>query len=324
MFYNGSIGKWFRTTVGVRQGCLLSPTLFNIFLERIMTDALEDHVGSVSIGGRTITNLRFADDIDGLAGTEEELKSLVKRLDDSSKAFGMEISAEKTKVMANSFASGPLTGIKVNGQSLESVTKFKYLGAIVTDEGSKPEVIARIAQATAALTKLDTIWKDKGIQMCTKIRLLRSLVISILLYACETWTLTAEIEKRINAMEMRCYRRLLSISYRDHVTNIEVRSRITQAIGPHTDLLTIIKRRKLKWYGHVTRSDGLAKTILQGTVEGGRRQGRPKKSWTCNIKEWTGLDLAVAKTVAENRNAWRRLVHESSLLPQRPPRLRDR
>ena len=76
VYLNGDIGDWFRTTVGVRQGCLLSPTLFNIFLERIMTDALEDHQGTVSIGGRTITNLRFADDIDGLAGKEEELARL--------------------------------------------------------------------------------------------------------------------------------------------------------------------------------------------------------------------------------------------------------
>ena len=81
VLFNGSIGDWFRTTVGVRQGCLLSPTLFNIFLERIMTDALEDHEGTVSTGGRTNTNLRFADDIDGLAGEEEELASLVERLD---------------------------------------------------------------------------------------------------------------------------------------------------------------------------------------------------------------------------------------------------
>ena len=80
VLFNGSIGDWFQTTVGVRQGCLLSPTLFNIFLERIMTDALEDHEGTVSIGGRTITNLRFADDIDGLAGEEEELANLVERL----------------------------------------------------------------------------------------------------------------------------------------------------------------------------------------------------------------------------------------------------
>ena len=81
VLFNGSIGDWFRTTIGVRQGCLLSPDLFNIFLERIMTDALEDLEGTVSIGGRTITMLRFADDIDGLAGEEEELANLVERLD---------------------------------------------------------------------------------------------------------------------------------------------------------------------------------------------------------------------------------------------------
>ena len=98
---NSSIGDWFRTTVGVRQGCLLSLTLFNIFLERIMTDTSEDHEGSVGNGGRTITNLRFADDIDGLAGEEEELANLVERLDKTFTAYGMVISAEKTKLMTN-------------------------------------------------------------------------------------------------------------------------------------------------------------------------------------------------------------------------------
>ena len=96
VLFNSSIGDWIRTTVGVRQGCLLSPTLFNIFLERITTDALKDHEGTVSIGGRTITNLRFAEDIDGLAGEEEELAKLAERLDEASTAYGMEISAEKT------------------------------------------------------------------------------------------------------------------------------------------------------------------------------------------------------------------------------------
>ena len=107
--FNSSIGDWFRTTVGVRQGCLPSPTLFNIFLEGITTDASEDHEGTVSIGGRTITNLRFADDIDGLAGEEEDLAKLVERLDKASTAYGMEISAEKTKLMTNN-TSGINTG----------------------------------------------------------------------------------------------------------------------------------------------------------------------------------------------------------------------
>ena len=114
---NGSIGDWFRTTVGVRQECLLSATLFSIFLKRIMTDALEDHEGTVSIGGRAITNLRFADDIDGLAGEEEELAKLVERLGKSSTAYVMEISAEKTKLMTNN-TSGISTEINANGQEL--------------------------------------------------------------------------------------------------------------------------------------------------------------------------------------------------------------
>ena len=121
VLFNSSIGDWFRTTVEVRQGCLLSPTIFSIFLERITTDALEDHEGTVSIGGRTITNLRFADDIDGLAGEEEELANLVERLDKSSTAYGMEVSTKKTKLMTNN-ASGINTEIKVEWQSQASST----------------------------------------------------------------------------------------------------------------------------------------------------------------------------------------------------------
>ena len=105
-----------------------------------MTDALEDHGGAVSIGGRTITNLRFAYDIDGLAGEEEELANLVECLDKSSTAYGMETSAEKTKPMTNN-TSGINTEIKVNGQKLQTVTSFKYLGSVITDESSKPELL---------------------------------------------------------------------------------------------------------------------------------------------------------------------------------------
>ena len=95
VLFNSSIRDWFRTTVGVRQGCLLTPTLFNLFLERIMTDALQDHEGTVSIGGRAITDLRFTDDIDGLAGEEEELAKLAERLDKASTAYGREVSSRR-------------------------------------------------------------------------------------------------------------------------------------------------------------------------------------------------------------------------------------
>ena len=100
----------------------------------------------------------------------------------------------------------------------------------------------------------------------------------------------------------RCYRRILRISYKDHVTNGEVCDKIQQAIGPHEDLLTIVKRRSLRWYSHVSRSPGLAKTILQGTVKGRRRQGRQRKRWEDNVREWIGLELAKSQRAVENRN----------------------
>ena len=169
-------------------------------------------------------------------------------------------------------------------------------------------ILSRIAQATVALTRLKPVWIDKSISLSSKIRLMRSLVTSTFLYACESWTLTVELQRRIQAMEMRCYRKILHISYKDHVTNEEVRAKIQQAIGPHEDLLTIVKRRKLQWYGHVSRSSGLAKTILQGTVKGGRRQGGQRKRWEDNIREWTGLEFGKSQRAVENREKWRKLV----------------
>ena len=156
--------------------------------------------------------------------------------------------------------SGINTEIKVNGQKLEPVTSFKYPGSLKTDEGSKPEILSRIAQTTAALTRLKSIWNDRSISLRSKIRMMRSCVISIFLYAC--------FQRRTPATESRCYRKILRISKKDHVTNEEVHAKIRQAIGPHEDFLTIVKRRKLQWYEHVSLSSGLAKTILQGTVKG--------------------------------------------------------
>ena len=138
-------------------------------------------------------------------------------------------------------------------------------------------------------------------------------------------------------MEMRCYRKIphisykdhvtdyrkiLHISYKNHVTNEDVRAKIQQAIGPHEDLLTIVKKRKLQWYGHISHSSGLAKTILQGTVKGGRRQRRQKKRCE-DTKKWAGLEIAKSHRAVENREKWRKPGVKSYVVPQRPWRLRD-
>ena len=144
--------------VGVRQGCLLSPTLFNIFFERIMSDALEEHDRKVSIGGRNITNLRFTDDIDALAEEEQGLEALVESLHKTFTRYKMKISAEKTKLMTNS-----ANGIK--RERGKGKRAFMYRGAVVSGDGPKPEVLSRIAQATAAFTQLKPIWRDDKISL---------------------------------------------------------------------------------------------------------------------------------------------------------------
>ena len=197
-------------------------------------------------------------------------------------------------------------------------------GLVITDEGSKPEILSRIAQTTAALTRLKPVWNDWSISRSPKTRLMHSLVTSIFLYACESWTLTAELRRRIQAMEKRCYRKIQRISYKDHVTNEEVFFKIQQAIRPQEDLLTIVKRRKLQWYGHVSRSSGLAKTILQGTVNGERTQGSQKKRCKENIREWKGLEFGKSQRAVWNREKWRKLLVKSSVVPQRPSRLKDK
>ena len=144
----------------------------------------------------------------------------------------MQISAEKTQLMTNN-TSGISSDITIDNKKLETVRSRKYLGARVSNEGSKPEILSGIAQTTAAVTKLKVIRNDKSIAISSKIRLMRSLAMSIFLYACETRTITADIERRIQALEMRCFHKLHNISYRDHITNEEVKVRIGNAIGPY-------------------------------------------------------------------------------------------
>ena len=141
---------------------------------------------------------------------EEEAGVLIDRLDTTTTRYKMEISPDKTKVMTNN-PNGFQREIKIKGQRPEEVENFKYLGAIISNEGSKPEILSRIAQTTAALSRLKIIWRDRNISLASKVKLMRKLIYLLLC----SWTLTAEIERRIQALEMKCYRRRLNISYKD-------------------------------------------------------------------------------------------------------------
>ena len=243
-------------SVGVRQGCILSPCLFNVFLEEIMQEALSDFTGTVSVGGRNISNLRFADDIDLIAGSKDELKDLTERLDSTARSYGMEISREKSKVMVTSRKNNENVGeedntdIKVNGEVLEEVSKFQYLGSTLNEDiTSKDEIKKRLAIATGQLAKLNKLWSSRNILLPTKFKLMHSLITSIALYGCEAWTYSVLLEKRIEAFEMRCCRRLLGISWKDHRTKFEsVRSEIRKKVGEFEPLLEVAQKRKLRWF----------------------------------------------------------------------------
>ena len=153
------------------------------------------------------------------------------------------------------------------------------------NQGSKPEVLSRIWRTTTALVRLKIIWNDKHISLSSKIRLMRFLVVSVLLYAYETWTLTSDTQKKLPAPEIWCFRKLLGISYKDQITNDAVRDTIRQAIGPYDDILL---NHGKETQGEVVWASIKIRRACQDNfkVQGGRGQGRQKKRWENNL--WLG------------------------------------
>ena len=185
--------------------------------------------------------------------------------------------------------------------------------------------LRHVAVAVLALAHDILLFTVRNIRFQTKFQLFKSLVVSILLYGCETWTLMADDERRIQAFETKCLRKLLRISYREHETNDCVRS----LAGPEEPLLATVRRRKLAWFGHVMMHDTLSKTILQGNVEGGRRRGRQRQSRSDNVKDWTEITfrldlLSTAANRTASSAAWGRTSASSALRsPRRLQKSRD-
>ena len=171
------------TGKGVRQECILSPLLFNIYAENTR-EALEEWERGISIGGRMVTNLRYADDTTLLAGTKEDLVELVGRVRRASEKAGLYLNVGKTKVMT----TGDIGEVTVDGKDIEVVTKFVFLGALITEDAlCEKEVRRRIAMGKSAMGGLTSIWKDRGVTLETKVKLVKVLVFPIVLYGAETW-----------------------------------------------------------------------------------------------------------------------------------------
>ena len=182
---------WFRIEQGVRQGCILSPFLFNIYSESIIRASLDGFEGSVKVGGRTVTNLRYADDVALLAGCAEELQELLNRIREASGERGLKLNVDKTKVMLldknNNEEDFEIT---LEEETVEVVKEFKYSGALITNNyDDTKEIRRRIAISKNATISLNKIWKDKSVSKNTKIRMLRSIVFAIATYGSECWAM---------------------------------------------------------------------------------------------------------------------------------------
>src|SRR6218665_2420642 len=170
----GTMSTEFRIRRGVRQGCVLSPTLFNIVAEMVMRETLEGYEGGVQIVGRRITNLRYADDIILKANTVEELQTLMRRLNEAGRKIGLQINTSKTKVMTT---TGATCQIRINEETLEQVDTFMYLGSAITrDSDCATEIRMRLAKGYAVATDLKRIWKSHAINVTTKMEVLSTLV----------------------------------------------------------------------------------------------------------------------------------------------------
>jgi len=310
----GTLSGGFRIKKGVRQGCVMSPHLFNIMAETVMREALEGWQGGIRIGGRVITNLRYADDIVLLAGTELELQELTERLHQAGERRGLRINMNKTKVMTQ---KGRTCNIEIGGKKLEQVDNFRYLGSMITEDAdSSTDIREKLARGLNTGTVLKTIWKSHDIKMINKIRLLKALVWPVATYGSESWTIRKREEDRINAFEMKCLRKILGVQWTEKRTNEWVLERT----GTERTLLNTIKRRKLIYFGHVMRKQGgcMEKEIIQGTMSGTRARGRPKMGWTANIISWMELPFEQILKETEDRKKWRRRVHEAT-----NPRIED-
>jgi endonuclease/exonuclease/phosphatase family metal-dependent hydrolase len=289
----GTIGR------GVRQGCLMSPLLFSLYVEAMMNECLENSENGIKVGGQWIQDVRFADDQAMVDSTEEGLQSTMNALNDTAKKYGMKINTKKTKVMRISRSGRNDVTINLEGQKIEQVKKFQYLGAWITDDGRcEVEIKARIASAKIAFSKKKELL-TRSLCAQVKKKIIKTVIWSSALYAAETWTLRKDDMRRIEALEMWIWRRMMKVPWTAKKSNNE----ILRMVEEERQLLSTVVNRKKKWLGHVLRGDSLLKLVIEGRMEGKRSRGRKRFGLMEEFLE--GGSYGELKERARDRVGWR-------------------
>ncbi|KAG1692298.1 DNA repair protein complementing XP-G cells [Nymphon striatum] len=295
---------------GVRQGCIMSPTLFGRYTEDIFKKATCKM--GIKVNGRIVNNLRYADDTALIAENENDLQHMIDIVNDIGEDLNMRVNTKKTKYMVvGKDDAHKQTNIKVNGVALEENDSIVYLGQLFTKDGKcEDEIKRRIQIARNTFSKMNAIFKDQHLRLSTKLRVVRCYVIARLLYGAETWTLNETMEKRIRSLEMWFYRRILKIVWTDKISNKEVIKRIVDRGGWQLEIMKNIKRRKMQYCGHIIRAEGLQSSIMLGRLEGKRSRGRPRKRWLDDVTKWGRFTkVSSLVTTAKNRVKWKSVVH---------------
>ena len=255
-----------------------------------------------------LTDLDFADDLALLEESPQKLQLVTDKLVTTASKVGLRVSTEKTKIMT--VKTDQPANIQINQHNVEEVPKFTYLGSAISNQGDiADDLSSRLGKANSVFRRLDRIWKSRQITLKSKVMLYTSLVLSVALYASETWKMTGRTAQRLDVFHQRCLRKILGISWQDRITNEEVLRRTKQR-----ELSTLVKERRLKILGHTLRmpTGRHAKISLKWTPDGGKRKrGRPTTTWRRTISkdlQEMGLTWQEAETLAEDRKGWRNSV----------------